>query len=323
MNIRLHKRARTTPAVREEIRASGLSEYKLAEKYGVSRTTIRKWKGRDSVQDGSHRPHTLHATLSPAQEAVVVELRKTLWPGLDDLVAVVREFVNPAVSRSGLDRCLRRHGVSGLKALMPAPEKAARKTFKDYEPGFFHADIKHLPAIGGEPARSLFVAIDRATRWVYAEVKPDQTAESARAFLGALVRASPVKVQKLLTDNGKCFTDRYTPHGERQPTGRHTFDQGCAGHGIEHRPIPPYRPQTNGMAERFNGRIADVLNTTRFDSSADLAATLDRYVGLYNHHIPQRALGHVAPAQALIDWHRKKPELFASVPVNNQTGLDT
>jgi transposase InsO family protein len=323
MNIQLHKRARTTPAVRDEIRASGLSEYKLAEKYGVSRATIRKWKGRGSAQDRSHRPHTLHATLSPAQEAIAVELRRTLWLPLDDLVAVVREFVHPAVSRSGLDRCLRRHGVSDLKALMPAPEKAPAKTFKDYEPGYFHADIKHLPAIGGEPAQYLFVAIDRATRWAYAETRPDQTAASARAFLDALAQASPVKVHKLLTDNGKCFTDRYTPQGEREPTGQHAFDQGCAGHGIEHRLIPPCHPQTNGMVERFNGRIADVLRTTRFDSAQDLATTLRRYLELYNHHIPQRALGHVAPVQALAEWHRKKPGLFATSPVNNQAGLDS
>ena len=67
------------------------------------------------VEDASHRPQRLHATLSTAQEAVVVALRETLPLPLDDLLAVTREFIHPEVSRSGLDRCLRRHGVSDLK----------------------------------------------------------------------------------------------------------------------------------------------------------------------------------------------------------------
>jgi hypothetical protein len=88
---------------------------------------------------------------------------------LDDLLAVTREFLNPDVSRSGLDRCLRRHGVSNLQALIPQPEDAAQpqKTFKDYEPGFVHVDVKYLPQMPDETAhRYLFVGIDRASRWV-------------------------------------------------------------------------------------------------------------------------------------------------------------
>ena len=70
-----------------------------------------KWRSRDYVHDRSHTPHRLQTTLTPAQEAVAVALRKALLLPLDDLLAVVREFLNPHVSRSGLDRCLRRHGV--------------------------------------------------------------------------------------------------------------------------------------------------------------------------------------------------------------------
>jgi hypothetical protein len=79
MLIRLHKNARTTPAVRQEIQDSDLSERALAKKHNISRATARKWKKRrGSTADGPHRPHTLRATLGPAQEAVGVELRKTL-----------------------------------------------------------------------------------------------------------------------------------------------------------------------------------------------------------------------------------------------------
>jgi len=64
------------------------------------------------------------------------------------------------------------------------------------------------------------------------------------------------------------------------------------------------------MVERFNGRINELLQQTRFDSRADLETTLLNYLKLYNHHIPQRAIGSKPPIQALKDWHRTKPELF-------------
>ncbi|NYW24467.1 IS481 family transposase, partial [Escherichia coli] len=126
------------------------------------------------------RPHTarrLQTNLTPFQEAVVVELRKTLMLPLDDLLAVVREFITPNVSRSGLDRCLRRHGVGSLKALQPKAEKPGHKPFKSYEPGFVHLDVKYLPQMPDEDKRRyLFVAIDRATRWVFVAIYPEKTA---------------------------------------------------------------------------------------------------------------------------------------------------
>jgi transposase InsO family protein len=62
----------------------------------------------------------------------------------------------------------------------------------------------------------------------------------------------------------------------------------------EHRLTLPRHPQTNGMVERFNGRINELLQQTRFDSRADLYATLMNYLKLYNHHIPRRALDAVS-----------------------------
>ena len=126
---------------------------KLAERYNITRATVAKWKGRETPQDLSHRRHKLSTTLAPAQEAIAVELRRMLLLPLDHLLVVVREFINPAVSRSGLDRCLRRHGVANLR-LLQAQARAdagevepAIKTFKDYEPGFVHMDIKYLPGL--------------------------------------------------------------------------------------------------------------------------------------------------------------------------------
>jgi transposase InsO family protein len=320
MMIRLHPRARTTPAVRQELQESTQGSRALAQQYGLARATVQKWRRRKSVEDASHRPHTLHTTLTPAQEAIVVYLRQHVLLPLDDLLAVTREFLNPSVSRSGLDRCLRRHGVANLKALQPTPAAPPHKSFKAYEPGFLHIDVKYLPAIQGEARQFLFVAIDRATRWVYVALKPNRTARSAKAFLKAVIEAAPFRIQKCLTDNGSEFTDRFLVKA-KQPTGTHLFDQACAEHTIEHRLIPPRKPQTNGMVERFNGRIAEVLQTHRFDSTQQLATTLLRYANLYNHHIPQRALNHQTPVQALKQWQASHPNLFHK-KVYHLTGLD-
>jgi transposase InsO family protein len=78
-------------------------------------------------------------------------------------------------------------------------------------------------------------------------------------LLQRLVAQAPFKVQQVLTDNGKAFTDRCCATGERAPTGRHRFDRACEQHGINHRLIKLRHPQTHGMVERFNGRISAVL----------------------------------------------------------------
>jgi transposase InsO family protein len=70
------------------------------------------------------------------------------------------------------------------------------------------------------------------------------------------------------------------------------------------------------MVERFNGRVADVLDTHRFNSAEDLETTLTRYVWLYNHHLPQKALGHAPPIEAMKKWYADKPDLFISKPRN-------
>lgn len=130
------------------------------------------------------------------------------------------------------------------------------------------------------------------------------------------------KIEKVLTDNGKEFTDRFAANGERTPTGKHPFDQVCQANGIEHRLIRPRHPQTNGMVERFNGRISEVLATTRFQSGEHLEQALQRYAALYNQSIPQKALGHITPVEALKNWYDRRPDLFKE-PVCNQAGPDT
>ena len=240
---------------------------------------------------------------------------------------MLREFINPHVSRSGLDRCLRRHGVANLRQLQAQARvdtgevEAPTKTFKDYEPGFLHMDIKYLPQMPNEAARRyLFVAIDRATRWVLMHIYADQSDAGSVDFLNRLQSTAPMKITKLLTDNGIQFTDRFT-NKKREPSGKHKFDVRCKALGIEHRLCPPRHPQTNGMVERLTGRISEVVSQTRFVSAAELEATLDSYLKTYNHQIPQRALNHLSPIKALKKWQAEKPGLFVK-QVYNQTGFD-
>jgi transposase InsO family protein len=320
MQLNLHANATTTPKVRGAIQQSPLSDRKLAAELGVSVSTVRRWRQRTTVADLPHTPHRLRTTLSPAQERLVVELRQLLELPLDDLLVVTREFIHPEVSRSGLARCLSRHGLEDLrtlKAQRTAVQAIPAKSFKAYAPGYVHVDVKYLPKLNDAPRQYLFVAIDRASRWVYVAVKPNKCAHTAKAFFRAVIQAAPFKIQKLLTDNGKEFTDRFTSQGEREPTGCHPVDQLCAKAQIDHRLIPPRRPQTNGMVERFNGRISEILATHHFDSCCDLTQTLQRYVYLYNYHIPQKNLNHKTPIATLKSWKETHPHLFTKRIINH------
>ena len=113
---------------------------------------------------------------------------------------------------------------------------------------------------------------------------------------------------------GKEFTDRLFGLRKRAATGDHEFDKLCAELGIEHRLTPPKSPQTNGMVERFNGRIEEVLQSHHFRSGEELETTLHRYVWLYNQQLPQSALGSKSPLQAMKEWHKLKPQLFRKQP---------
>ena len=239
---------------------------------------------------------------------MVIYLRTQLLLPLDDLLAVVREFIEPAMSRSALDRLLRRLGHSRLP--VPPKPNGECKPFKAYEPGYVHVDVKYLPQMQDEDQRRyVFATIDRATRWAFIAIKQHKTAASAKAFLAIVRKAAPFKIRNILTDNGKEITDRLFGGRSRQPSAEHEFDQLCQSLGIEHRLTKPKTPQTNGMVERFN-------------SAEDLEKTLLRFVWLYNHHLPQKALGHEAPVQALKARKMKAPDLFVK-NVRNHPGPDS
>jgi hypothetical protein len=194
MIFALHKNARTTPVIRAEIAVSTDSPASLAQRFGMGESTVYKWKACDNFDDTSHTAHRLQTTLTPAKESIVVQLRKTLLLPLDDLLAVTREFFCVQATRSGLDRCLRRHGVKNLNALKTLEPTQPRKAFKSYEPGFIHIDAKYMPQMPDEISRCyLFVAIVRGTGWVFVQIKSHKTAAAAHSYLNALQKTCPIR----------------------------------------------------------------------------------------------------------------------------------
>ena len=274
--------------VRAEIARSPERTGALARRYDVSTETIRKWRTRgiEACQDRSTRPHKLPWVTTEEERAVVCELRKATGFPLDDLTFVVAHFL-PHLNRGHIYRILKAAGLNRLPK--PAPEQRTFGTFKDDELGFVHVDIKHLPKLrtadGEVKKRYLYVAIDRCSRSVHLAVKDDQTEASAEAFLEEALAAFPFQVTHLLTDRGSCFTaDR--------------FEDVCRDLGVEHRKTKPYTPKTNGMVERFNGRVQRQVLGILVASHRELEHLLAGFQLAYNGR-PQRALNARSPEQVV------------------------
>src|SRR5829696_7884627 len=201
--LAIHPNARTTPAVRTEIARSAEPTGVRARRDGVSTETIRKGRqrGPEDGQDRSARPHKLPWKASEEERAIVCALRRATGFRLDDLTFVVTHFL-PHLNRDAVYRILKAEGLNRL----PVANRLARPhgAFKDYEVGFVHLDVKHLPKLrdrdGVTRKRFLFVAIDRCCRWVHLAVKDDETTVSAIAFLKEAVQAFPFQLPHVLTD---------------------------------------------------------------------------------------------------------------------------
>lgn len=199
----LHGRATTTETVRRAIQNSQASIRTLAKQYGINPKTVAKWKQRDHVQVAAMGPKETHSTsLSLEEEAVIVAFRKhTLLP-LDDCLYTLQETI-PHLTRSSLHRCLQRHGISRLPEMTEkAPQK---KRFKKYPIGYFHIDITQVRTEEGK--LYLFVAIDRTSKFAFAELHETMTRTVTAGFLQRLIAAVPYKIHTILTDNGIQFTN--------------------------------------------------------------------------------------------------------------------
>jgi transposase InsO family protein len=307
MDVKLHANATTTPRTRAYIQQSTASPANLARELGISERTVNRWRGREDVRDRSHVPHRLATTMSDWEEALCVELRRALGLPLDDIVEAMRRCINPKLSRSAVHRCLQRHGISARRS----PEKAPVLAFQTDRPaGFIHIDVKYLPPLNRRRSYA-YVAIDRATRFVYLEILPDRRGQTAAGFLERFLDSFPLKVHTILTDNGSEFTDRFAVDKpgkpKDKPSGNHLFDSLCRQRAITHRLTQPFHPQTNGMVERFNRRIGEHLNRMpqnraahhrRFVSHAERDTYLYTFVDDYNH-TRLKCLNYHAPVAAL------------------------
>jgi transposase InsO family protein len=150
-------------------------------------------------------------------------------------------------------------------------------------------DVKHLPKLrtarGEWRKRFLFVAIDRRSRSVHLAVRDEETEAGATAFLREALAAFPFRVTRVLTDRGSCFTAE-------------GFEKACRELGVEHRETRPYTPRTNGMVERFDGRVQrEVLGIT-VASHRDLERLLAGFGSAYNAR-RQRVLGGRSPEEVV------------------------
>lgn len=165
----LHGCATTTAAIRRTIQNSQESLNQMAARYHINVKTIAKWRKRTSVEDSPMGPHESNSTvLTSEQEALIVAFRRQTLLPLDDCLYALQPSI-PNLTGSNLHRCLKRHGVSRLPEI--EGEKPAKKKFKKYPIGYFHIDIAEVCTEEGR--LYLFVAVDRTSKFAYAELQPD------------------------------------------------------------------------------------------------------------------------------------------------------
>jgi len=304
MNI--HKNARLTFIRRvemvEDVIKSGLPAHQVAQLYGVSGPTVRKWVGRflaegkTGLVDRSSRPDFSPRAIDPKKALTIVELRKKRMTQ-----ARIAEYL--LLSKATVSRVLTRAGLARLSDIEPA-EPVQRYEYE--RPGdMIHIDTKKLGRIektghratGNRRDRSrgagwevLFVAVDDHARIAYTELHPDESQQTACSFLKSahayysLLGATP---QRLLTDNGSAFRAK-------------SFSRVCASLELKQRFTRPYRPQTNGKAERFiQSALREWAYGFVYKDSKERADMLRDWIHHYNWHRPHQGIGGKAPMSRL------------------------
>ncbi|QYJ76464.1 MULTISPECIES: transcriptional regulator [Shewanella] len=257
-----HRNATTTVEMRRFIQESPLPVAELARLLNITPATVRKWKNRATVADSSNLPHHLNTTLTPVQEYVVVGLRYQLKLTLDKLLEVTQQHINPGVSRSGLARCLKRHGVSRLGDITPVdalPDKhfALLPVFRDSgtenyalnshtlaqtlalpaedEHTVVQVEAMHVP-IEQDGSYSVLIGMATAHDWVYVDIYPDTEADAefkaADRYMSHVLNQGPFQLKKLLARNYQTFLARF-------PDVR----------GAKTRKKTPERPAPTGVAQ--------------------------------------------------------------------------
>lgn len=304
--MKLHANAKLTPSARlllcRRIQEQGRSLTEAAEAAGVSERTARKWlaryrgEGPSGLIDRSSRPRHIPRATAPERQRAVIGLRRTRMSA--DEIAACLEMAPRTVSR-----ILARAGLSRLRSLDPT-EPANR--YETPRPGqLVHIDVKKLGRIeraghrvhGDRRTRArgagwerVHVAIDGASRLAYSEVLADERKETACAFLRRAVAwfaAQGIVVERLLTDNGSAYRS-------------HLHREVCAELGIRHGRTRPYRPRTNGKAERFIKTLSERWAYGQiYGSSAERTGALASWLRFYNHQRPHSSLNRQTPAARL------------------------
>lgn len=200
-------------------------------------------------------------------------------------------------SPSGVYNILRRHGANRLK---PKMKEEKRRIIKEKAGELGHIDCHHLSKclIEGENKRRYLVCvIDSCTRVAWAEVVDDLKAltvmfATLKSF-NIIADHYDIRFKEVLTDNGPEVGTK-----DSKKKMEHPFERMLIELGITHRYTRPYRPQTNGKAERFWRTLEeDLLHETTFDSVEHLKDELIQYLAYYNSHRPHQALNGMPPAE--------------------------
>lgn len=311
----LHGSARTTEAVRRAIQHSQASLNTLASQYGINPKTVAKWRQRQFAHDAPMGPKEVRSTvLTPEEEAAVVAFRKfTLLPLDDCLYALQPSFRH--LTRSSLHRCLQRHGISRLPEI--EGDKPSKRKFKAYPIGYFHIDIAEVQTDEGR--LYLFVAIDRTSKFAYAELHESATRMGARDFLTNLIAAVPYTIHTILTDNGIQFAKRKGTEAYWSIP----FDRICQAHNIEHRLTQISHPWTNGQVERMNRTIKDAtVKRYYYQSHEQLKSHLQTFLMAYNFARRLKTLKGLTPYEYVCKIWTKEPERFTINPTQHTVGLN-
>jgi transposase InsO family protein len=296
MNV--HRNAKTNVYQRRllitRVRRQGWTQRRAAEAAGVSVRTVAKWLTRDrtALADRSSRPHRQPRRVAAALEAAIVALRRTRATAWQISVAL-------QVPRSTVTRVLARVGLN--RVALVEPTGPVQRYEWPHVGDLLHIDLKRLGRVvgighrihGDRRRRSrnagyefLHVAIDDATRLTYAEVVPADDASACAAFLRRTLtwfRRRGVRIRRLLTDNAMVYRSR-------------AFCGVCRTWAVRQRYTRPYRPQTNGKAERFiQTLLREWAYRVPYRSSARRTAALGPYLRFYNHRRPHASLGRRSP----------------------------
>jgi len=291
---KLHKNAKTNYAIRQEIQSSLQPVAFLARKFNLSWLTVKKWKKRESLEDKSSRPEKLRISLTQKQEDLILFERKKFKKSIEEIYLTL-ETVIPNLYPVKIYRCLVRYGLSILPSELVKAEKQIKR-FRKYALGFLHIDTLYTPKINGK-RWYIFTCIDRVSKIAYLWITDRKTKEMGAQFLKMVLTFYPYQINYILTDNELefCYKALY-----RKTKKVHPFVKICRINKIQHRTIKFRHPWTNGMVERFNGKVKNkVIRRYLFKNEADLKLKLIIYLNMYNFDVKLKQLGYRTPADYL------------------------